>query len=289
MQDIFSAPQHVLSAGDDLRMVRYVQYEDTERACLSLDHSILSLVLKGRKHLYHTGGKVEIGPGEGFFAARGNYLRTERRGNGPGGYVTLVIRCSDAFLASLLLPSEPVSASLDPVMLLRQDPLIDDLVAQLSHYFDRFYEKPRLETVLPLKIRELLTLLATAPANKGFSTLLRKGPTAPSDPLHALMEAHYKEPLTLEQWAFLAGQSLSSFKRKFETVYGMPPRRWIQQRRLQEAHLLLTDARYNVTEVCYETGFQNLAHFIHAFKERYGITPKQRQLAPEPPAILFGR
>jgi len=52
-----------------------------------------------------------------------------------------------------------------------------------------------------------------------------------------------------------------------------------QQRRLQEAYHLLGDGRMNVTEVCFSVGFENLPHFVHAFKEKYHITPKQRQIA----------
>ena len=278
MQDIFCDGRPVLSCGEDIRMVHYVQEEDAEKACLHLPDSILSFLLKGRKWLYHPGGKVTVAPGEGFFAAKGNYLRSERRAEGPGGYESLVIRLSDAFLASLDRLEKPENVQPAPVLLLKQDALLDTLISQLSGYFKIPGEKNRIETILPLKIRELLTLLASASDNRGLGTLLRKGPFVQADPLHALMEAHFREPLRLEQWAFLAGHSLSGFKRKFEAAYNMPPRRWIQQRRLTEAYVLLEDRRVSVTEVCYAVGFGNLAHFVYAFREQFGVTPKQRQL-----------
>lgn len=287
MQDVFSDGRYVLSWGEDVRMIHYVQEEDAEKTCLQLPDSIVCFILRGRKWLYHPGGKVTVAPGEGFFAARGNYLRTERLAEGPLGYVSLVIRLSDVFLASLDRLGDQEDASPGPVCLLRQDALLNTLVGQLAGYFQTPGEKARVESILPFKIRELLTLLASVPANRGFGTLLRQGPLTLADPLHALMEAHFRESLSLEQWAFLAGLSRSSFKRKFETAYNMPPGRWIQQRRLKEAYALLEDRRLNVTEVCYEVGFENLAHFVHAFKEHYGVTPKQRQLG-EPQTIVFG-
>lgn len=278
MQDLFCDGRLVLSCGEDIRMMCYVQEEDGEKACIQLPDSVLSFVLRGRKWLYHSGGKVEVAAGEGFFAARGNYLRSERLAEGPQGYVSLVIGLSDAFLTSLDRLGDKEEAHPGPVLLLKQDALLDTLIGQLAGYFGAPGEKRRVESILPLKMRELLTLLASVSSNRGLGTLLRQGPFIQADPLHALMEAHFRESLRLEQWAFLAGLSLSSFKRKFEAAYHMPPRRWIQQRRLTEAYTLLGDRRISVTDACYTVGFENLAHFVHAFKEYYGFTPKQRQL-----------
>jgi len=286
MIDIFNDGRLVLSAGEDIQMAHFRQDEDTNKANLLLDEHLLCFVLHGRKTLWHPQGKLQIERGEGFFLARGNYLRTERCVDPVMGYQSLVIRLTDASLLSLSLKSgldEEVgggSAGQGPgrAFHLREDILVKGLVTQLTQYFQMPSEKARVESLLPLKIQELMVLLLSAQVNEGFGQVIRCLPACKEPSLATLMEAHFRESLTLEQWAFLAGLSLSSFKRKFEAAYHMPPRRWIQQRRLEEAYHLLGDRRMNVTEVCFTVGFENLAHFVHAFKEKYHITPKQRQM-----------
>jgi len=279
----------VLSAGKDIQMAHYRQDEDTNKANLLLDEHLLCFVLHGHKTLWHPQGKLQIARGEGFFLAKGNYLRTERCVDPVMGYQSLVVRLSDEFLLSLSLSMEGLSeegaggggsAGQAPgqVFHLREDVLVRGLVMQLTQYFQMPAEKARVEPLLALKVRELLLLLRSAGVNEGFGQVICCLPACKEPSLAALMETHFRESLTLEQWAFLARLSLSSFKRKFEAVYHMPPRRWIQQRRLEEAYHLLSDRRMNVTEVCFTVGFENLAHFVHAFKEKYHITPKQRQM-----------
>lgn len=254
----------VFACGEDIQMGYYRQMEASGKSCLQLEENILSFISHGRKWLHHSLGKLEINPGEGFFMSRGNYLRTERLGDRFHGYTSLVIRLSDRFLASLDGLCSPdaalcVQEQPEPVVLLRQDALLTGLVAQLSGYFESPGEKARVETVLPLKIRELLTLLVTSPANKGLDVLLRHERLLQENSFAVLMEAQFREVLSLGQLAFLAGLSLSSFKRKFEATYHMPPRRWIQQRRLKEAYALLGDRRKNVTALSYHTKTKTVA------------------------------
>jgi len=284
LADIFKDGRLVLAFGEDIQMVHYRQDEDTEKANLLLEEHLLSFVMHGHKTLWHSRGKLQIAAGEGFFLAKGNYLRAERRVDPLLGYQTLVIRLSDGFLASLegMQGGGVDEQGAAGAFHLREDLLVKGLVKQLAGYFQAPEEKARIAPLLPLKIRELLMLLVSAGVNEGFEGVIKGLPSRREPSLAALMEAHFRESLMLEQWAFLAGLSLSSFKRKFEAAYHMPPRRWIQQRRLEEAYHLLGDRRMNVTEVCFAVGFENLAHFVHAFKEKYHITPKQRQMIEQP-------
>jgi len=284
MIDVFNDGRLVLSHGDEIKMIHYRQDEDTEKALMLLEEHLLCFILQGRKTVWHSHGKLQIQPGEGFFLAKGNYLRAERKMDPQLGYQSLVVRLSDAFLLSLEDVFSSGEHSASQVFHLREDVLVDGLVQQLVQYFQAPEEKRRVEPLLLLKMRELLSLLLSAGVNKGFDAVIKGLPSHKEPSLAALMEAHFRESLTLEQWAFLAGLSLSSFKRRFEATYHLPPRRWIQQRRLEEAYYLLGNRRMNVTEVCFSVGFENLAHFVHAFKEKYQITPKQRQMTE--PAVI---
>lgn len=91
--------------------------------------------------------------------------------------------------------------------------------------------------------------------------------------------AHIDRPVVVEELAFLYHMSLSTFKRRFAQLYGTSPQRWLQERRMEKAAQLLRQADRNVSELSDELGYEHLSSFIHFFKQFYGVTPKQYQVA----------
>lgn len=87
------------------------------------------------------------------------------------------------------------------------------------------------------------------------------------------MGRHFMFNVPLEKFARLTGRSLAAFKRDFGQRFGMAPGKWLQQRRLEEAHrLLLTDGR-KPSDVYLDVGFENFSHFSYSFKKVYGQSP----------------
>ncbi|WP_245592363.1 helix-turn-helix domain-containing protein [Ectobacillus panaciterrae] len=68
-------------------------------------------------------------------------------------------------------------------------------------------------------------------------------------------------PVSLNELAYLSGRSLSTFKRDFRKIYNTSPMKWIRNRRLDKAKELLTHTSLSVSDVCFSTGFENIAHF----------------------------
>lgn len=87
------------------------------------------------------------------------------------------------------------------------------------------------------------------------------------------MENHFTEDLSLEEFAAYTGRSLASFKRDFAKISSRPPRRWINERRLDLARELLRKERLGAREVCFRVGFKNPSHFSTAYKRRFGHAP----------------
>ena len=69
--------------------------------------------------------------------------------------------------------------------------------------------------------------------------------------------------------------SLATFKRDFEKFYHTTPRRWLQQRRLQESYHRIKELKESPSDVYLELGFENLSHFSFVFKKAYGIVPSK--------------
>jgi AraC-like DNA-binding protein len=91
--------------------------------------------------------------------------------------------------------------------------------------------------------------------------------------LETYMNHHYKYNIPLSSFAKLTGRSLSTFKRDFTHIFGTTPEKWLQHKRLEQAHYLISKHSQRPSEVYLEVGFENLSHFSFAFKKHFGLTP----------------
>lgn len=80
------------------------------------------------------------------------------------------------------------------------------------------------------------------------------------------------QPITLAQLAHLCDLSPSQFQRHFKATTGITPYAWLCRLRLEQAMKLLKEG-YRGTEVAYQVGFYDQAHFSRAFKQTYGVVP----------------
>ena len=92
------------------------------------------------------------------------------------------------------------------------------------------------------------------------------------------VEENLLNSLSMYQLASLAGRSLSSFRRDFMAIYNMPPSQWIRINKLRKARELLLSTSMTITDICYSTGFDNIAHFSKLFKSHYGHPPSDYKL-----------
>ena len=86
-------------------------------------------------------------------------------------------------------------------------------------------------------------------------------------------ESQTSQPATLEQLAGVAGLSVSSFKRVFKEVAGIPPHAYILRKRIDRAQNLLRQGEGSVTEIAFACGFPSSQYFATAFKRMTGMTP----------------
>jgi len=91
--------------------------------------------------------------------------------------------------------------------------------------------------------------------------------------LEEYMGQHFMFNVPLERFARLTGRSLAAFKRDFGARFGMAPGKWLQQRRLEEAHRLLRTEGRKPSDVYLDVGFENFSHFSYSFKKTYGQPP----------------
>jgi AraC-like DNA-binding protein len=92
--------------------------------------------------------------------------------------------------------------------------------------------------------------------------------------LSFLME-NYKKEFNLQEIADLVNLSTSSFCRYFRSKTHKTCSQFINEIRIAHACKLLTNRNMTVTEICYETGYNNISHFNRQFKLITGLTARE--------------
>lgn len=92
------------------------------------------------------------------------------------------------------------------------------------------------------------------------------------------IHSNLNEAISVENLAREAGMSKSVFFAAFKKHFGQTPVEYILKERISHAKQLLQNTSLNITEVCFQSGFNNMNYFIKQFKKLEGITPKQYRI-----------
>lgn len=87
------------------------------------------------------------------------------------------------------------------------------------------------------------------------------------------VKTHFKEEISLDIMAELTSLTVPSFCRYFKTVTNKTFTQFVNEYRLVRASRLLAEQSMSITEVCFESGFNNFSHFNKKFKAFTGQTP----------------
>jgi AraC-like DNA-binding protein len=166
------------------------------------------------------------------------------------------------------------------VLKLNSSLLLESYFQTLLPYFN--HSLP--EALVNHKRQEALLLLLQI--NPAFKNILFDLDQPGKIDIEAFMQQHFSFNVEMKRFAYLSGRSLATFKRDFEKVFHTTPNRWLQERRLQEAHYLIKEKNKRPSEVYHEVGFDTLSHFSFAFKQFYGVNPSRvkaakKRLAPK--------
>ncbi|WP_438445055.1 helix-turn-helix domain-containing protein [Gorillibacterium sp. sgz5001074] len=92
------------------------------------------------------------------------------------------------------------------------------------------------------------------------------------------IEAHFAEPIHLQQLSDMAGISIPHLHTLFKQITGQSPYQFIQARRLQESKILLASTQLPVREIARRSGFPDFGNFCRIFKTTSGITAQEFRL-----------
>lgn len=87
------------------------------------------------------------------------------------------------------------------------------------------------------------------------------------------LDHHYTEDLTLGYIAAELGYSETYISHLFKKMYGESPMKYVMNRRISEAQLLLHSTALPVSRVAARVGYGNVSYFITLFSRVVGMTP----------------
>lgn len=245
-----------------------------------ISNHVISIVLKGTQRIKTYDDEwIEIRENEVLLIPRGMYHITDLLPK-AGCFESLLFFFDDAMVQQFLSHSGITQVDRKKVpshLKLGVQPKIQIFAQSVISLYGRSARANR--SILPLKIQELLHLLSGLVSEQALSTFLFRLTLPKKRNLKSFMEQHFTKPLKVEDYAYLTGRSLSSFRRDFKQYFDTTPQAWLKERRMERALEMLNEKDITVTALAQEVGYENLSYFIKAFKNWAGVSPKQYLLA----------
>lgn len=232
-------------------------------------------VVTGRKTWHMPDGIWTAKPGDTLFFKKGASIVEQHF---ETDVCLLMVFIPDALMRSAVrevLPALTVnvagSTSTKTAWRVENDIALAALFQSMRTYLAGQQKPP--EPLLRLKVKELVMSVLTSGANSELAAYFTRIGSSESPSIAEIMEANFRYNLSLEEFARLCHRSLSAFKREFQQLFQNSPGKWLLQRRLDHAANLLRHSRMNVTEVAFDSGFEDVSHFSRVFKERFRVSP----------------
>ncbi|MFK7811908.1 MAG: AraC family transcriptional regulator [Maribacter sp.] len=110
-------------------------------------------------------------------------------------------------------------------------------------------------------------------ANPGYTNTLREADTERMYQVYAFVMENFKRKMSLSELAELTNMTSTSFSRYFKVHANKSFSEFVSEIRVGHACKLLIEKKMNVSQACYESGFQTLSNFNKQFKANTNRTP----------------
>lgn len=212
-------------------------------------------------------------------------------------YKTLKEEAPDIVLSDVVMPvtdgyqfcrmiKENIELSHIPVILVTAKATVENQVEGLDTGADAYVTKPFDPTYLlaliksQLKNREKVRSLlgTTTKTDEIEENILSPQDNAFMTELYHLMENELSNPeLNITRMTEVLKISRTKFYYKVKGLTGENPNVFFKTYKLNRAAELLSEGKYNVSEIADMAGFSTLSHFSSSFKKQFGVAPSEYQ------------
>ena len=133
---------------------------------------------------------------------------------------------------------------------------------RMLHFFTLMDIIGKSETNVQLASNEYLKIRFT-PGNKRIAVI------------HEYLMNNYREEVNLKRLAVLVNMAEGSLCRFFKMNMGITIFEYLNKIKIEFACKLLMDQNHSMTEVSFDSGFNNLSHFNNQFKKINGVPPSE--------------
>ncbi len=236
--------------------------------------------VKGKSKLFSVTESVNLDTGQGVLMKCGNYLNSwheseledeEYEAIGIHLYPEIINHVYKNDIPEFLKNAQNLNQK--SITQIKTDQLVEKFIENLQFYF----ENPELvdEEITILKVKELILILDKTDTTGDVRNVLRDLFNPVEYEFKEVINRHVYDNITIDELATLCNLSVSSFKRKFSELYNESPAKYLKLKKLQKASDLLKTTNKRVTDICFDSGFNDITHFSKSFTAYYGVSPTE--------------
>ncbi|MDY8137688.1 AraC family transcriptional regulator [Aquimarina sp. 2201CG5-10] len=266
---------------EDVPLIQMFDYETSDECSkqrINLTQNTISFLREGFKEVITDNSSISIHNSDFLLMKSGHCLMTEKLSIAKNHYRSILLFFSDQTIFEFIRKyniTHKKNVEGASVMAFQYDHFIHTFVSSLID-INKLDSNVR-NKILQVKFEELMLYLIEKQGVIFLYSLI-ENINDQSRNLIKIVENNKLNKLTLKELAFLSNMSVSTFKREFEKHFQESPIKWFQDKRLEYSAFLLKSESKRPSDIFEEIGYENLSNFIHAFKTKFGVTPKQYQI-----------
>ena len=275
-------------AGPESELSIYDTYEQAERVQLKSDQLLFCAMVTGKKVMHSDEERFdsEFLPHESFVMAPESMVEIDF----PTAQLEKPTTClaieisTDRIkqVATSLNESAPISQDFghwhynNQLVHTHHNSQTQDLLNRIVHMYSENHQDR--SAMISLAVSELtirllrhqtrdfmLSFCQQQPDNNGLTAVIN------------YIEINLGESLNIDMLSRIACMGRTKFFNEFRIHFGCSPVAFQQQLRLKQAAILIKQGQ-QITQTCFDLGFNNASHFSRCFKLFYGLTPRQYKL-----------
>lgn len=241
------------------------------------EHALVH-VYSGSMTMKDANGTYAIREGGTFLFYRNMLAKFIKHPSDTADFKSISIIFSQSFLQKFYLLNPP-GGNVRPKWEARQikeHPLLISLFDSILPYYDLHGDHLPAD-LTEIKLQEAITILRTVDIS--VDSVLANFNAPGKIDLADFMLNNYTFNIPMERFAYLTGRSLATFKRDFQKIFDSSPQKWLLEKRLKQAHYLISERKLKTSDVYLEVGFENLSHFSRSFRQQFGYSPSSLRLS----------